>query len=173
LLRKLVKHVIDLAGGAREDSEFLGLDEEIVLGAFSDEALEELATLFDKAFILVTNKLLLGDGGNVAAGPSFVKGVVKSKELVVAALNFEAAFTVLPCHGVLNDGADLEASVVRHLDGVSDGELGVLGILFEALGVGRATSFGSSVESHNLLHEVLSYTISSLLNFKVGYVVGA
>ena len=55
-----------------EDLEFAWLDDKVVLWTFLAEAFEELASLFDKAFIFIADELGVRDTRDVAARPALV-----------------------------------------------------------------------------------------------------
>lgn len=153
LARQLLKHLVDFTILAREDLELLRLDDELVLAALAQESLQQLAALLDKAVLFVTKKLLLRNGRDIAAGPALVQSLLEGQELLVAALDLEAALRIVAGARVLDDAADLQTCRVVHLDWVAHSEL-VFRIL-KALSLSASHRFGSLGEERNLMNFVV------------------
>ena len=71
--------------------ELLAFKNELELSAFADKSVEKRSTLFDKAFFLVAQDLLLRNAGNEAAGPSLCELLVQNVEFVITTDHLELA----------------------------------------------------------------------------------
>ena len=104
-----------LASLPSKDFEFLALNQKVVSRALLQEALKKLPAFLYEPRVLISQHLLLWNGGHVAARPPFVQLLVEGQELVVSSLNLEVALGVAPHHCVLHDGANFDLPTRFHI----------------------------------------------------------
>jgi len=126
-----------------------------------------LATLLDKAIVLVTNHLLFGNSRDIAPRPLGVKGILQGQEFVVATLNLDRTLRISTSHGVFDDCSDLEAGLVIHFDWVGNVELRLKVLLLVLLLHGLELH----VESADFGDQLLLYLLGGLVNLLVSGVV--
>jgi hypothetical protein len=89
---QLFEDFVNLTALPTKDLEFFRLDDKLILSALTYKSLQKLSTLFDEALLLISDHLLLGDGGYIAAWPTIIQYKMKREKFVVATLNFESSF---------------------------------------------------------------------------------